>query len=50
MIEKMNEFLSGMTVIEKAYAPKGMAKVLLEMAAEIDRQKAEIEKLKGEKQ
>jgi hypothetical protein len=49
MLEKMKAAFSRMGVLAAAYLPPACKETLLEMAAEIDRLRAEIEVLKKEK-
>jgi hypothetical protein len=49
MREKMKAVLARLGFMAKSYLPEGLIETLLEMAAEIDRLRAEIEVLKKEK-
>jgi hypothetical protein len=46
MLEKMKAVLARLSTLAKAYLPAGLTDVLLEMASEIDRLRAEITHLK----
>lgn len=48
MDQRMRAVLARLSVMAKAYLPGGLTEVLQDMAAEMDRLRAEIDKLKGE--
>lgn len=48
MLEKMKKVMSGLSVMAASYMPKGFKDSLLEMAAEIDRLRADVNTLRSQ--
>lgn len=50
MLEKMKQVMSGLSVMAATYMPRGFKESLLDMAAEIDRLRVEVNQLRSQKE